>query len=108
MANGIKLFQLDRQHFEALGFYAWPSLPSNQTCRLNRKNLYYIFIVAGMLIPVVGFGIFKAHSVYEYGITIYTIITLFVVIFYYGVLIFGMAKILNLIAHYEDFIAQRK
>lgn len=51
-----------------------------------------------MFIPLVAFMSLKAQSVYEYGITFYTVIAIpLIATYYYTVIIFKMGKILNLI-----------
>lgn len=108
MANStIKLFQTTQNCFKAIGYYASSSQPS-QNCRFNRTNLYYMFVLVFMLVPVLGFLIFRAQSVYEYGITFYTTITLLGVIIYYACIVCEMGKILKLIETYEEFIEKRK
>lgn len=104
----IKLFELNQQYFEALGFYASTPLQSNPKSRFTRQNLYYIFVEAGMLIPVLAFMTLKAQSVYEYGITFYTTITLLCITAYQAILMDEMDNIVTLIGKFEKFIEKRK
>lgn len=105
--NKVKLFKAVQTHFNALGFSTSSPQP-NQRCKFNRKNLFYILVSAIILIPVLGFSIFKAQSVYEYGITFYTAITLLGLTAYYMIIIFEMGEMLKLIEKYEGLIEKRK
>lgn len=61
-----------------------------------------------MNVPVFGFVIFKAQSVYEYGITFCVTITLVGLIVIYICIIYTVTNILKLIEKYEEFIEKRE
>lgn len=101
-----KIFRAVQKYFKALGFYPPPQ--PNQTCEFNRKNVFYIFAVAGMLIPLMGFFLFKATSAYEYSVSFYMSIVMITMTTYCSVLIYKMGSIVKLIEKYEEFIKKRK
>lgn len=103
----IQLFQLVQTYFAAMGYCVSPSRAHQQN-PFNGRNLYYSFAVAFMIFPFVGFLIFKARSVYEYGITFYTAITLLEGATYYVIMLFEKVNISNLIEKQEKFIENRK
>lgn len=105
--NRIRLFQTTQKCFKAVGFYASPSQP-NENCQFNWKNLYHLFAAVIMIVTVLGFLIFKAQTVYEYGITFYITISFSGLIIHYACIVCKMGKILKLIEVYEEFIERRK
>lgn len=90
-----------------MGFFASPLQP-NQRCRLNATNLCYMCALALIVIPVAGFLIFEAQSVYEYGISVYSLITLAMLSFFYVTIVYEMGIMLKLIEKYEEIIENRK
>lgn len=102
----LNLFCSVRKYFEALGFYAPPQ--PNQNCELNRKNLFYISSVTGLIFPVTGFLLFKATSAFEYSMCFYTCVTMLGMTVYCTVLIYKMGSIVKLIENYGEFIGKRK
>lgn len=102
----IKLFRSVQKYFEALGFHAPPQ--PNQNCKLNHKNGYYIFAVAGMFFPITAFLLFKATTAYEYSISFYLSVVMVTMTVYYVVLIYNMGSIIRLIENYEAFVGKRK
>lgn len=102
----IKLFRSVQKYFEGLGFHA-PSQP-NQNCKLNHKNGYYIFAVAGMFFPITAFLLFKAKSAYEYSVSFYLSVVMVTMTVYCVVLIYKIGSIVKLIESYEDFVGKRK
>lgn len=105
--NNIKLFQEVQKYHKSMGFFATPSQP-DQICRLNATNVYYIGALVFMLFPVACFSIFKAQSVYEYGITLYILVTLIVIVNFYVVFFCKLGAMLSLIAKFENIIDNRK
>lgn len=89
-----------------MGFFASPSQP-NRRCELNSKNLYYVLVIAIMVIPELSFLILKARSVYEYGITIYVTITMIGMVMYYAIIGCQLGKMLKMIEKYEEIIEKR-
>lgn len=101
----IKLFRAAQTYFDAMGLYAAP--PSNESCRFNRKNTFYIFAVVGMFIPVTGFLFFKANTTYEYSVSFYILTTAFSMTVHFAAILRKMGSIPKLIENYEDFIMKR-
>lgn len=102
----MKLFRAVGQNFEAIGFSA-PSQP-NQICTFNGRNLFYIFAVAGMFIPLMGFLLFNATTAYEYSISFYLSIVMITMTTYCAVLIYKIGSIFELIGKYKKFTENRK
>lgn len=102
----VELFYSARKYLKALGFYA-PSEP-NQKCALNRKNVFYMFALAGMIIPVMAFLIFEAETAFEYSDPVFQVNTFTTVFIYFVFLIFRLGKILSFIQSNEEFITKRK
>lgn len=102
----IKLFSAIRIYFEVIGFYAPPQ--PNQNCELNRKNGFYIFTQAAMVVLVSGFLIFKATSAYEYAVCFYLSFAMANITLYCVLLFYKFGSIVELIEKNEEFIGKRK
>lgn len=102
----LKLFRNTQSYFDGLGFYK-PS-QSNQSCKLNRINGFYMFVATVSIIPVLGFLIFQAKSAYDFSISFYILNTTLGNVVYYAVFFQKMGAIRHLIEKYEIFIAKRK
>lgn len=102
----IKLFRRVQTYFRALGLHA-PSIV-NKNCAFNRRNLFFISVFVGPFCPVSSYLIFKANTVYEYGITFYTSIILIHLIVDFAIIMCELGNILKLIKQYEIFLMKRK
>lgn len=102
----LKLFRSVRKYFEALGFDA-PPLPS-QSCKVNRRNVFYMSTMTGIFFPVTGFLLFKATSAYEYSMSFYISIVMLGMTVYCTVFILKMGSIVMLIEKFEEFIGKRE
>lgn len=103
----IKLFSEAQSYCNSIGFFASPLQP-NQRCRLNAKSLYYFCMLALPAILVLCFLIFKAQSVYEYGISAYAFITLTMLAIFHVIIVYEMGNMLMLVEKYEEIIENRK
>lgn len=102
----MKLFRRVQMYFRVFGFHAPSS--ANQNCKLSRKNWCVLFVYVGMFVSVSGYLIFKASTVYEYGISFLTSITLIHILADFVIIIWEIANISKIIEKYEDFITKRK
>lgn len=102
----IKLFYNVQKYFKALGFHA--PLQPNKHCPVNRRNGFFMFTLAGMIIPTFGFLLFKAKSAFEYSNTFYISITLATAGVAYIIYLYRMKAIINLIENCQEFIEKRK
>lgn len=89
-----------------MGFVA--DAQPNQTCKFNRRNLFFILTLAGMFIPIAGHVIFMENSVAEYSAACYELITIMALLTYFAVIFYHMGNIQTLIEKYEKFIENRK
>lgn len=103
----IKLFHADQKYFRMMGFDADPQ-QTNQTCKFNRRNLFFILTLAGMFVPIVGSVIFEENSVAEYSAACYELITIMALLTYFAVIFYHMGNIQTLIREFEKFIENRK
>lgn len=72
MAGSVKLFQFIYQTYQSLGIY--PTQPSRSYCPFNWKK--WVIVISGVqyFVSALLFVLFEAKSMYEYGMTFYTLL----------------------------------
>lgn len=102
----LRLFTAVQTYLSVLGFHS--SSQPNQICAFTRTNGYHTCTLAGMIIPSMGFFIFKAQSAYDYSSTFFISITMISGLIYLTVVFYKMNSIRNLIVQYQEIIEKRK
>lgn len=101
----IKLFQSIQKFLNIQGIYP---LQSNQSTPYNGKNLFFLFCYVQMFISATAFCLFKAKSMYEFGLTFYASLTELQTIVYFTIILWKVDKVLKLIGNLENFIEKSK
>lgn len=101
----IKLFQLVQKFYHIQGI---DPPASNRSGSYIGKNLFIQFCLVQMFISATLFFLFKAQSMFEFGITFYASATELYVFSYFTVTLWKMANIFELIWKFENFIGKSK
>lgn len=101
----MKLLLLAQKYFRMLGIYP---PPDTQSSPFNLKNGFFLAIMALSFIFVAIFGLTKAASVSEYGLSFYAFSTAFLLFNYFVIKVWKIVSISQLIKNLEDFINKSK
>ena len=106
MSNTIKLFQSARVSLESMGIYKLNQSPS--IFFWNSKSLAVFAFLAQICLSSMGFFLFGAETIAEYGFAFYTYVSQLFTIYIFFVLMFQMLNIIKLIGRFEEFIENGK
>lgn len=109
MAGGdsIKLFQFIQKYYRAIGIH---KPESNQVDRqsFNSINWFFFLNVIPMLIATTAFFLYKAESMFEYGLSVYYVFSLTFGEIFYVLPIWQTENLSKFIENCERFIEKSK
>lgn len=101
----IKLFQSVQKFQRIQGIYP---LQPHQRTPFNGKNLLILFCVAQMFLSASAFFIFKAQSMYEFGLTLYASLTEVLTFVCITTTLWKIVEVSKFIENTENFVNKSK